>query len=397
MSNRSKSRRRGTISPKYNGVGSARRLIENCWVVRVSQGRDLANGKWLRVAKVVHGQKREAEQLLTELLGKQDYQIPIPRGRMTLGEWLEESLDTWGDNLAPQTRLRARESFARNLPPSVRATRLSGLSPDTFQRLYQDLQRGGKSASTVAYLHRALSSRLNVAVKLGRLARSPLTGVKAPRPEHKERRTLSREQAKTFLAALERYRVGAVFGLMVLVGLRPEEALGLKWEDYDGSVLQVRRALVWLKASPCAFETTKGKRARVVRLPTRGQNILKRHKAKQAVERLLLGAGYEDHGLVFATELGGPLRWSNVSRVFRALIQRLGLVGLRPYDLRHTAATLMLLSGSHPKEVSETLGHSSIQITLDVYTHVTPDMQERAAARMDAYLDSATVETGTGG
>jgi site-specific recombinase XerD len=124
---------------------------------------------------------------------------------------------------------------------------------------------------------------------------------------------------------------------------------------------------------------------------------LRRHRVAQAEERLALGQLWEDHDLVFANSIGNPLHPSTTLRAFRSLLARAGLPQLRFHDLRHTAATLLLGAGIHPKVVSEMLGHSTISITLDLYSHVTPTMQHHAADALDALLlnDHERVQTGT--
>jgi integrase len=385
---KTRGRRRGTIVPKIIGTGTAGRQVLNQWVVRVSQGTDPITGQRIRVNEVVRGTKADAETRLTELLTKTDQHIPIPRGRLTLGEWLDESLKLWADELAPATVDGMRQTFGRYVTPELKARRLDNLRAEDFKRLYQDMARRELSATTIAYLHRALRAQLNRAVKLGKLARSPLVGVLPPRPVHQERETLSSDQAQTFLAALDAERFGPLFTLLLATGMRPAEAMALQWADVDGAMLQIRRSLVWLANAPWSFQPTKGKRARRVRLPAVAQRALQRQKARQAGERLKLGAAYTDHGLIFATELGTPLRWCNVSRVFREIRTGLGWT-LRAYDLRHSFATLALASGEPVKSVQEALGHSSALVTLDVYAHVTGAMQEQLAAKMDTLLGGA--------
>jgi integrase len=352
--------------------------VLNQWVVRITLGTE-------RINKVVRGSKEDAETELTALLTKKDQHVPIPRGKLTLWEWLEESLKLWADELAPATVDGMRQTFGRYVTPELKSRRLDNLTAEDFKRLYQDMAGRGLSPTTIAYLHRALRAQLNRAVKLGKLARSPLVGVFPPRLVHHERHTLSPEQGQTFLAALDAERFGPLFALLLATGMRPAEALALQWGDVDGPMLQIRRSLVWLTNAPWSFQPTKGKRARRVRLPAVAQRALQRQKARQAGERLKLGAAYTDHGLIFSTELGTPLRWCNVSRVFREIRARLGWT-LRAYDLRHSFATLALASGEPVKSVQEALGHSSALVTLDVYAHVTGAMQEQLAAKMDTLL-----------
>jgi integrase len=171
-------------------------------------------------------------------------------------------------------------------------------------------------------------------------------------------------------------------------GLRPAEALGLRWSDVDGDRLSVQRALLrprgggWQLAEP---KTARSRR--VVVLPWSTVRALAHHRARQAEERLAVGSAYRDHGFVFATNDGEPLDVHNVSaRVFKPLLREAGLPDIRLYDLRHSAATLRLANGENPKIVSEMLGHSSVVLTLDTYSHVLPEMQRESANRLESLL-----------
>jgi integrase len=215
-----------------------------------------------------------------------------------------------------------------------------------------------------------------------------------PRLRRAERQFLTPEQAERFLRQAEKEdnRFRALFAVLLLTGIRPGEAFALQWSDINGRSLQIRRALVWLYGKAPLLEETKTRRTRVIALGERVARVLQQHKARQAELRLAMGESYEDQGLIFASETGGPLTLRNVTeRHFKPLLKRAGLPNVRLYDMRHTHATLLLAAGEHPKVVQERLGHSTIMLTLDTYSHVVPGMQERAAERLDQLLDAAAV------
>lgn len=168
-------------------------------------------------------------------------------------------------------------------------------------------------------------------------------------------------------------------------GLRQGELLGLKWGDVDleSATLQVRRTL-----SRGAFTAPKTARSRrSVKLTAGAVEALKRHSARQADEMTRVGDRYEDQALIFASEVGTPLNRHNlVARSCKPLLKRAGLPDVRFHDLRHTCATLLLSKGVHPKFVQELLGHATVAITLDTYSHVLPGMGEQTAAAMDDAL-----------
>jgi integrase len=179
--------------------------------------------------------------------------------------------------------------------------------------------------------------------------------------------------------------------LAATTGMRRGEILGLRWQDVDldAATLGVRQSLEETKTG-LVFKppkTQKGRRS--VALPLMTVEVLRRHRVEQAEARLASGRVYQDHGLVIARANGEPIRPSTVTKAFEDLARNAGLQGTRFHDLRHTHATTLLRHGVHPKVVSERLGHSTVGITLDVYSHVLPGMQEEAARRVDAVLRTA--------
>ena len=175
--------------------------------------------------------------------------------------------------------------------------------------------------------------------------------------------------------------------------MRQAELLGLKWRDIDleDAGLQVRATLQKV-GGMFIFTAPKTQRSRRrVAMTATAVEALKRHRTRQARERLALGPAWQDNDLVFPDAVGGPMEGRYVLRhYFRPLLRRAGLPPIRFHDFRHTTATLMLTQGIHPKVVSEMLGHTTIGITMDIYSHVLPEMQREAAHTLDRLLQDAT-------
>jgi integrase len=247
------------------------------------------------------------------------------------------------------------------------------------------------SARTVRYTHSVLRSALEQAVKWGLLSRNPTKHVDLPRMERRELSVLSVEELGRFLEAAREDRWYALWELLAATGMRPAEALGLKWADIEGHRIRIQRSLVRHSDGRWTLKEPKTSRARrTVTIPKTVEQTLQRHRKEQVEQRLQAGPEYQDHGFVFAVSNGSPLDWKVVvQRHFKPIRKRAGLPGLRPYDLRHTCATLLLGSGENVKVVSERLGHASAALTLDVYSHVLPDMQQRAAERLEGLLFGA--------
>jgi integrase len=212
--------------------------------------------------------------------------------------------------------------------------------------------------------------------------RNAAEAVDPPRPDKKERPTLTLEETRLFLKTAKRDRFYALYVLAIHTGMRRGELLGLKWGDVDldRGVLQIKRALTPRGKSFNQPKSAKGRRR--IGLTPESVEALKRHRVAQNEERLRRGRLWQDHGLVFPSQVGTPMHPDNfVKRSFKPLLERAGLPRLAFHDLRHTFASLMLLNREHPKVVQEMIGHSQISTTLDTYSHVLPDMQEEAVKR----------------
>jgi len=174
----------------------------------------------------------------------------------------------------------------------------------------------------------------------------------------------------------------------VAIGLRQGEALGLKWDavDLDAGVLRVRAALQKIDGTYRSVESKTTKSRRTIDLPPVAVASLRRHKARQNEERLRAGAAWQDWGLVFTTGIGTPLDATNVGHYFHRIIKQADLPRIRFHDLRHTAASLLLAQGAHPRLVMEILGHSQTALTMNTYSHVMPTLHKEVAAEMEAIL-----------
>jgi integrase len=277
----------------------------------------------------------------------------------------------------------------RYISPSLGSQRLDKLQPLDIQKAYGDMLSRGLSARVVRHTHAVLHNALKQAVKWGILSRNPSDLVELPKVPHVERRVLSVEESVRFIEAAGMMPHGLIFVFALLSGMRPEEYLALQWADVDleRRTAQVKRALIWHKRS-WSFEEPKTARSRrTVSLPRPLVEKLKAHRREQAEQRLKLGSSWGALDLIFCSETGSPLQIPNITyRYFRPILEKAGLPRIRLYDLRHSCATLLLMADEHPKVVSERLGHSTIVLTLDTYSHVLPTMQQQATARLESLL-----------
>lgn len=376
--------------------GHLRRQGKNSWALVVDLGRDPETGKRRQQWVTVRGTERQARRKLNELLAdvqKGTYVEPV---KLTLGEFLARWLVDYARGAVRPKTLDLYAMLIRvHIAPTIGRVRLDRLQPVHLQRLYADKLSagradgsGGLSPQTVRHMHTVLHRALRHAVQWGLLARNIADAVSPPHPERKTVAALSAEELSRFLEACTEERLGAFFVLAATTGLRRGEVAALQWRDVDlvRRILTVRRALHYLSSGEQVFAEPKTLTSRrQVTLPEVAVDALLRHRAAQDEERTW--PDYEDQRLVFCQPNGRPIDVHNLSRrSFKRILKRAGLPDIRLHDLRHSHASLLLEAGVHPKKVQERLGHSSIRLTLDTYSHLMPAAQEETAAAVDAAL-----------
>jgi integrase len=361
------------------------------YLAKVFRGRD-QQGKRLEVFQTF---STLAEARMWERQQKRSFDLGrfIEPSQISLSEYIR----TWLEATARlQVRERTLEGYTRLLDryvfqSSIASVPLTKLTTMALEQLYADLSSKPLSARTVRLVHSVLHVALAKAARDRRIASNPATGALLPRQQPREMQALDRTQLARLLATSEAIgnRWTALWVLLAHGGLRPSEALGLKWADVGTDRLRVNQVLVtglkgggWSLTEP----KTHGSR-RIVTLPSMAIQALSWHRTKQEAERIAAGSRYRTADFVFAGQLGQPLDLKNTTaRHFRPLLAEAGLPRIRVYDLRHTHATLMLSAGVPVKVVSERLGHASAVMTLNVYAHVLSGQQEDAVTRLEAYM-----------
>ena len=370
----------GSITKRKDGLYMARYWIET------------PTGK---KRKTIYGKKGEKRQdladRLAEALGDRSKGLVFEGEDRKLSDFLDGWLEGTVKGSVKATTYESYERLSRcHIKPELGRRKLKTLAPDHVQALYQRKLDSGLAPGTVRQIHSVLSRALDQAVRWGIVQRNVCKATTPPKPDSEEIKPLDAEQARQFLRAAGGDRFEALYVLAVTAGMRIGELLALRWQDVDleteRATLRVRRTKSTAKSGP-AFTTPKNGKGRSIRLTRHAIEALKAHRAAQNAERLKAGTLWQDHGLVFCTHGGRPLDSHNVARTsFKPLLKRAELPDIRFHDLRHTCATLLLSRGHHPKLVQELLGHASVALTLDRYSHVLPGMGDQTAAAMEAAL-----------
>lgn len=362
---------------------------EGSWTVQVSGGFSETTGARVRVTRTVRGTHRDAERELTRLLRDVDQGIVAEPGRMTLTRYLE---DRWLPHAATRVRPGTHERYCSlmrvHVEPRIGRTQLAKLRPMHVQSVLDGMLSEGLSPRTVLHSYRVLSSALRQGVRWQVLATNPANAVSPPRPERPELVVPAASEVRRLIEAADGPLRMAVL-LSATTGMRRGEVLGLRWSQVEGSTVRVTTSLQ-RAGGDLAFVSPKTDRSRrVISLPPVAIEALKRWRAEQVERRLFLGAAWTDEDVVVDRGDGRPMDPAEFSRAFATLVKREGLPGVRLHDLRHAFATSLLVTGVHPKVVSEALGHASTTFTMDTYQHLLPSMGEQVAIAMQAALGGA--------
>jgi integrase len=315
--------------------------------------------------------------------------------RRTVADLAAEWLEAVRPNRKASTVSNYEWLMRAYVVPHIGPVRLDRLSAADIQKLYSDLRTSGGrdgaalSGTQVRNIHRVLHNALNHAVRLGYIARNPTEAIDKPRDDTEERSVYTPEEVRRFLEAIEGDRLQAMWYLVLSTGLQRAELAGLRWRDValdrDPPILAVRTTRTTAGHAVVEYDPKSRSSRRVLHLDGGTAEVLRAHRSAMAAETEKRGE-FALPEYVFVDEFGDPFHPARLTRDLHALQRRAGLPEITLHDLRHTAATIALLAGVHPKGVSERHGHASTQITLDRYSHVLESMQEAAADAIGRFL-----------
>ena len=350
-------------------------------------GKDPVTGKYKQKWIAVKGKRRNAEHTMSELIHQYNLTGYIDTTRLTTKEFLERWLSVIKSNLSAQSYERSASIVHQHLIPDFGNIAISKLMPEDLQRHYARQLAAGLKPGTVKKHHATIHAALAAAVKWGLIYRNIADIVDSPRYKRVEMETWDADEMNVFLDRNVDSEYYPLFYTALFTGMRRSELLGLKWMDIDFLMCQVavRRTLEHLTDGSYLFQDVKTEKSRRnISLSPNVIGVLRNLFNSQPVKLTA------PDSLVFSGPAGQPLRPNTVSRAWQLACRKAGVKVIRLHDARHTHATLMLKQGVHPKIVQERLGHSSIQMTLDTYSHVVPGLQEAAALKFDELVKQKT-------
>ena len=379
------------------GSGTIRKRSDGRWEARYTTGIDPKTGK--QTQKSAYGKtQKEVRQKLTEVTAEIDSGTYLEQTKDTVGEWLDTWLKTYALYSVKSYTYDAYERSCNiHIKPALGRIRLSALTAPQIQQFYNSLITEKElSPKTVKNIHGVLHRALGQAVKLGLLRSNPTNVCDLPKAHRKEIKPMEQAEITRFLQAIQGTKYGLVYQSTLFTGLREGEVLGLTWDciDFEKGTMTINKQLQNIPGQPGAYRliSAKNGKSRTIALPSTVITILKQHKIQQTLARLQAGELWENSDFVFTNEVGHHVSPNSVYNQYKRIVASIGLPQARFHDLRHSYAVAAIQSGDDIKTVQGNLGHATASFTLDVYGHVTDQMKQNSAARMEKFIEKVSGE-----
>lgn len=403
------------------GAGSIRQRPDGTWEARFVAGHDPGTGKPVR--KSVYGKtQKEVRQKLAQAVAAVDNKAYREPCKMTLGEWLDIWADTYLNGVKPRTVKIYKDDIRLHIKPYLAAVKLGELDTHTVQKYFNTLLTSGKkvptrdnagkiikkdgktvyedaplSAKTVKNVHGVLHGALRQAVINHYILLNPADGdfCKLPKIQKQEIKPLNEKQIADFMRIIQGDPFEDVFLVTLFTGLRQGEVLGLTWDcvDFDSGMLTINKQMqLHQDKGMKAYQLvpTKNSKVRTITAAPFVMERLKHQRIEQAKQRLLAGPLWQQSDLVFTGTTGAPITKPTIYRAFKKAAARIGRPDTRFHDLRHSYAVAAIRSGDDIKTVQGNLGHATAAFTLDVYGHVTDEMKQDSASRMELFIKNVS-------
>lgn len=388
---KSSANRKGTRGAQ--GAGNIRQRKDGTWEARYTLGRDPGTGK--QVQKSVYG-KTQADvlQKLRKVQSDIDNGIFIEPTKITVGEWLDIWIDEYQNHVKESTKLEYKSNIKYRIKPAIGAVKLDKLTTPMIQKLYNDLGRAkgekkGLSAKSIQNTHAILHRALKQALEIGYIRTNPSEVCKLPRKEKTEIQPLDDNEIALFLEEIKGDPLEIFYTVDLFTGMRQGEIVGLSWDcvDFEKGTIYIKQQIHRV-GREYKLTSVKNDKPRTIMPAQFVMDLLLRQRSRQNEWKLKAGMLWRDpYNLVFTNEQGDHMFRSTVYQNFKIIASVIGKPYMRFHDLRHSYAVASLRAGDDIKTVQSNLGHHTAAFTLDVYGHVTDQMKQESASRMDRFIE----------
>lgn len=382
---------------------------------RYTAGRDPGTGK--QVQRTITGKtQREVSQKLAAVVTDMENGTYIAPSKQTVGQWLDTWADTYLGGVKPHTVVAYKTQISNHIKPNIGAVKLEALDTPTIQQMYNKLaktgqqvpkrnkdgelvRRGGKivleaaplSPKSIKNIHGVLHKALQQAIAAGLIRSNPADACALPRVEKAELHPLDEQETRAFLEAIQGHEFETLYLVTLFTGMREGEVLGLTWPcvNFASGTILIKQQLQREKKAGGQYSLVplKNDKPRTITPAPSIMELLRQHRKKQAAWQLRAGELWDNPaGLVFTNELGKHLVAWTVAKKFKRIVASIGRPDARFHDLRHSYAVAAIRSGDDIKTVQQNLGHATAAFTLDIYGHVTDQMRQASAERMEGYI-----------
>jgi integrase len=365
------------------------------WSFTVDIGRDPATGKRAQKTKGGFKTKKAAQEACAELITELTKGVFVDAKDLLFKDLLEEWLEVSKVRVRDTTFKNYYRAVQTRVIPALGQMKVKDINHAVIQKYINECIEEGISNRYIEYLFTMINGAVEHAVKTDKLVKNPLTHVEVPRPRRATHTTWTMEEINRFLhfAKFDNPIYYITLKIAIHTGMRRGEVLGLQWKHVDlkEQKISVTQSLVYDEDGFRFSDLKTASSKRLISIDNDLTNELKKYKAQQNQFKLALGSEYHDRDLVCCREDGRPIYPRTLAIHFDSLIKKASVPKIRLHDLRHTHATILLKLGENPKVVSERLGHSTVTMTLDTYSHVTPDMQKRTADKFGEALSKTNL------
>lgn len=372
----------GSIREKKTRSGEIR------YQITVEGGRDELTGKRIRVFKNINGSKREARAVMHRMITEMEQGKLTQRSNKNVGEWMDEWISDYLPNVEETTRVGYKTKIRCYIKPAIGDILLKSLRTEHVQRMVNDMLGRGLSPKNIRDTFNNVNAAMKKAVKVHLIPYNPCEAVELPKLKKYRADVYSPEMIQKLLDVAYGTDMFLPVFLLVMVGLRRGELLGLRWSDIDfkNNILKVRNNMV-KGENGCILKAPKSEAGiRDIHLGNDVMDVLREARVQYMNDVFTYGTGFQNLNFVIHQEDGRPLKPDSMTQKWGRFLEMHNLPKIRLHDLRHSNATALIQAGVNPKVVQQRLGHSDVNITLNTYTHVLPDMDMEAAEKLDAII-----------